>query len=170
MNRVKTLLRGRLNWRPLSFTVALFVTRADKSERARSAQQQSRWRQVRAFERRSCPANGAVSCRASDEFEYSGLPRRPGLKRAFDGEPPSRALVFEARAENSYARAHPPLSRSIDQAVMGHGDLLREYIRQLFPSISTISHHHKLALPIEAVRARARILFLWAWEAPTFFL
>jgi hypothetical protein len=38
---------------------------------------------------------------------------------------------------------------------MGHGGLLREYIRQLFPAISTSSPHHKLALPIEADRARA---------------
>jgi len=40
-----------------------FVTRADKSEPARSTQQQSRWRQV--LEKQSGPANGAVSYRAS---------------------------------------------------------------------------------------------------------
>ena len=41
-----------------------FVTRADKSEPARSTQQQSRWRQV--LEKQSGPANGAVSYRASE--------------------------------------------------------------------------------------------------------
>jgi hypothetical protein len=42
----------------------LFVTRADKSERARSAQQQSRWGRV--LEKQRDPANGAVSYRASE--------------------------------------------------------------------------------------------------------
>jgi hypothetical protein len=48
------------------------VTRADKSEQVRSAQQQPRWRPVRAFERQSCPASGAVFYRASDAVECSG--------------------------------------------------------------------------------------------------
>jgi hypothetical protein len=44
--------------------VTLFVTRADKSEPVRSAQQQSRWRRV--LEKQRGPANGAVSYRASE--------------------------------------------------------------------------------------------------------
>jgi hypothetical protein len=70
------------------------VTRADKSEQVRSAQQQPLWRRVRAFERQSCPANGAVFYRASDAVECSG-PHPSSVKRAFDAEQVSRALVFE---------------------------------------------------------------------------
>jgi hypothetical protein len=52
--------------------VTLLVTQTDKSRPAGSAQQQSQpRRQVRATD------DGAVSYRASDEPEYSGLPWRP---------------------------------------------------------------------------------------------
>jgi hypothetical protein len=143
--------------------------RADKSEQAQSPQQQSRWRRVPTFEKQSCPANGAVSYRASVEVECSGLPRRLWSKRAFDAEQASCALVFEERVENSHARPHLPLSRLIHQAVLGHGALLRGYARQLLPPISISWHHQKLALPVEAVCARVRILFLRASHAPRFF-
>jgi hypothetical protein len=48
---------------------ARFVTQNDKSEQAASAQLQSKQRRQ--------VGNGAVSYRASDEAEYSGLPWRP---------------------------------------------------------------------------------------------
>jgi hypothetical protein len=70
------------------------VTRADKSEQVRSVQQQPRWQRVRAFERQSYPANGAAFYRASDAVESSGL-LPSSVKRAFDAEQVSRALVFE---------------------------------------------------------------------------
>ena len=48
------------------------------------------------------------------------------------------------------------------------GDLLLANIRQRLARLSPGSHHRKLALPIEAVRARAPVLSLWAWQAPGF--
>jgi hypothetical protein len=127
--------------------VTLLVTQTDKSEHVGSAQQPSQQRQlVRATD------NGVVSYRASDEAEYSGLPWR--LSLAFDAEGVSRALALEGCAENIYVRPSLPPSRLVHQILTHHGVLLHANIRQRLPPISPSSHHHKLELPIEAVRTR----------------
>jgi hypothetical protein len=100
-------------------------------------------------------------------WNIAGFHGEPSLS-AFDAEQASRALVFEACVENSCARPHLSLPRIIHRIVR-LGDLLHANIRQHLPRLSPGSHHHKLALPIEAVRARASILSLRAWQAPDFF-
>src|SRR5882757_5037700 len=73
------------------------------------------------------------------------------LSRAFDAEGASRAFALEGCAENIYV----PPSRLVHQVLTHHGALLHANIRQRLPPISPSSHHHKLALPIEAVRTHA---------------
>ena len=99
-------------------------------------------------------------------WDIAGFHGEPSLS-AFDAGQASRALVFEACVENSCAQPHLSLRRVIHQVVR-LGDLLRANIRQRLARLSPGSHHRKLALPIEAVRARAPVLSLWAWQAPGF--
>jgi hypothetical protein len=102
----------------------------------------------------------------ANRWNVTGVIHLSFFKRAFDAEQASRALAFEGCTENSFARPHLSPSRLIHLILMRHGALLRGDIRQVLPPISVSSHHHKLALPIEVVRARARFLFLRAWQAP----
>ena len=105
--------------------------------------------------------NGAVSDRASDTAEYSGrYPLYLGFLRASlsaRSMPKWRQggeLVFAGCAENSYARPRLLRSRLVRLVLIGHGALLRGEFWQLPSPISISSRHQKLALPVEAVRAR----------------